>query len=216
MARELFKGMKSGEPDSNRVKFKPSDERNTCMELFNMYIFLRDDGVRTWDRRDFESVVETLEPVVKGAGSRPESQHIIDSLIGMFQDEQDILLFSRPMYLTAVVQTLYNLNYGWEFKINLRDWPGYKPEYKSVGNYLKGRPERRLILELQGDFYLGGFYAKYCDFNFYGEVGWAGYFAEHCTFNLMPGAEIGEYWANRLQDNILKRLNEKGKWEIIR
>lgn len=242
MARKLFEGMTSSETElDSDIEYTPPEEELFEIELANKllehYISERDKANRRLvlhHPRDFQSEVHALESIIAGHNFHPQA--LIDTLTLRLVVESDGKnyhgnpIFTRTEYLTALVQALYNLDYGNEFVIDVRNWP---EEYYWVGKYLKGKENKPLTLNLYGDVDCCGSYAGYCDFTIHDKVESCGLGARYCnftfydviencghsatnsTFNLMPGAEVKKYLAIQPNHNIKRRMNEDGEWEII-
>ncbi len=198
------------EPEQTSTKYTPPEERDWGSVLFNTYLLLKREETETWNEEGFSSAVETLESAISTA-DKLEPQSLISSLTDMLRNESDNYIFSRTMYLTAVVQALYNIGYN-EFVIDVREWP--EGDYQ-IGNYLHGTPDKHLTLELYGNFWWCGWRAENSNFTLYDEVRNSGYEAQNCTSDQMPNAKIENYWASKSKGNRLRRLNEKGEVTVI-
>lgn len=239
MGREILRGMKGTKAEDGRTEYIPPKEKDPGRELFARLMEFQDNkdvwqfmlwGV--WIKEEFESLVGRIDSMVGNMGDNLHSQMLLDTLTNLIGLEYENIRFPKTKYLTAVVQVLFNRNYSDRFTIDIRGWPdrwGY-----DAGWYLEGRKNRPLTLEMWGNIsFLGGgaeyckfilhdniiggcaHEAKHCDFTFYSKVKECSLRAEHCRFDQMPSAEIEEYWGNLSQDNIRRRMNENGIWEII-
>lgn len=258
MARDILKKMKIPETlGVRKTEWNPPEENLVDSELISRLVEHYIDGgdikkLNLWMEDDFGFEVQSLQTIIKESRGNVIPQPLIDSLTSVLVRESDEPLFrgfTRTMYLTAVVQALYNGDYSDRFVIDIRDWPenGY-----DIGNNLNGRPDRPLTLNLYGNlrwccldarhvhFILNdnvrvcGSLADHCKFIFYEDVDWCGNSAKHshftfhkkvrnfgmytedCGFYLMPDAEMGTYYGNPSEGNLLRRLKENGEWEIIR
>lgn len=226
MPRKLFEGMELGNSDPN-IEYTPPEEKLIDSGLVNRlvehYIEERDKGrLDIFDGDDFKSEVQTLKSLIKEGTDKPNPQLLLDTLTVMLKDEsytEESDFFPRTYYLTAVIQALYNLNYADEFVIDIRDWGGEMYNNNTVGDFLKGKPDKPLTLNVYGDFGFCGYRAENCSFIIHNKVIYGcGTGAEYCTFDLMPDAEVwsdGLYDAEPSRGNIVRRMKENGEWEII-
>lgn len=180
---------------------------------------------------EFKSATLTLTSIIEAASEKPQVQFLIDTLTVMLKNMPATNgHYLETSYLTAMMQVLFNLGYSNEFTIDTRDW---EIGDESIGQYLEGRYDRPLTLEIYGNLYTcghfavfsnlvlhggaehAGFMSQYSRFTFHELVENCGDGAENCIFELMPGARIQNYLADPLR-NRYRRMNEKGDWEEIR
>lgn len=222
----LFKA----EQDSDRKVYNPAEENLFDSELIKRlwvhYLHEKESGLLPtyfWTKKNFGFEVQNLKFIIKECQDKNPAQLLLEVLSSVFQEDS--------MYLTALVQALFHLNYGNEFTIDTSGWPdrGYQ-----VGRYLRGRENKPIILNLYGNFQECGWSAEYCDFvihglveqcgryakhcnyTFYDMVGEYGFDAENCRFDFMPDAEVKNYLRTGLKGNVVRRMRETGKWEIVK
>ncbi len=165
---------------------------------------------------EFGSAVKTLKSMIQGKCK--DGQELIDGLTETLKDPS-LVKKETPQFLTAVVQALHNLDYGVRFVIDTSRW--VVDDYSGVW-HLEARPrpwilepEISLTLELDGYFEWAGVRAKYINLILHGTIENCGFGAENSIFTLMPGAMITNYEAEPSKGNVLRRMNEKGEFEII-
>lgn len=246
MPRNVLEGAESlGEPEEDsgrRIKYKPPEQKLANFELLEKflehYATEQDSGRLNLSlEEDFGTIVKELESIMKD--SQLLGQHLIDKLTTDLRDESGSPYF-RSAYLSALVQALYNLGHGSEFKINIWDWPevgsALGPNQHTVGyvvgSHLHASEDNPLTLNVAGDLETCGFSAEYCNFIIEGTTEWCGLGAENCSFtfydyvwkccdaencrfDMLPGAEYKKYEGDPAKGNVLRRMNEDGKWEEI-
>lgn len=177
-------------------------------ELVEYYKTLYNTGTLGW-QEDFCSVVQTLESKISGKCDDP--QKLIDSLTEEPKNMSEGLKKRYSLdpaalqFLTAIVQALYNLNYGDEFVIDIRGWP--KDEYLGMF-FLRGCPDRPLTLKLHGNFREVGRLGEYTNFIISGNIEHCGFFSKNSMFSLMPDSAIENYLGHK--SNVIRLVNEKG------
>lgn len=236
MDRDVLKGVGMSKTDKRRTAYTPPEEPVVDARLIDTlveYYIFRTNGKfpNLCNEMDFHNTVMDLEPEIGDSKGRFHPQTLIDSLTVMLINETDKQHFTRTDYLTAVVEALYNLDYGNEFTIDIRSWP--KDDYYYAGSYFQGKPDNPLTLNLYGKFWACGVGVRYCNlilhnrvvevgdsakhstFTLHDNVDLCGLHAEDCTFSLMPSARLKSYDAESHFHNTLRRMNENGEWEII-
>lgn len=265
MSRDLFKDMKVHEEEDDESKeYTPPEEKLVDSDLVErladrlMQYYISEESnmsIRALQlvfspememKANFESDVHKVEPLIEPVPNNFTSQVVIDSLTSRLEERYANSSYSTvgTNYLTTVIQALYNLGYGDEFVIDIRDWP--KQVYLnllnmqadchySIGGCLHGRKDEPLTLRLYGDFSFCGEWARDCNFTAYGnirhvgksercrfifhqDVQYCGLYAKNCTFDLMPDATmswVGYSGRGISRRNRLRRLNEKGEVAVI-
>lgn len=189
--RDILKGNVSRAGDSGNRIYKPPENEIVDSELMDLLLRYYTDKKYKWgldssmlfrtleERQEtFVHDVAKLESVIK-YGNHTFNQLVIDSLTVALKKESGAVMFKGDYYLTMIAEALFNLNILDEFFINLSDWE--RTEH-CVGNYLKGKPGKPLVLKVYGNLSSCGYLAKCCDFTIFDNVNSCGAGAENCRF----------------------------------
>lgn len=132
-------------------------------------------------RREYSRTVGGIWTIIKDSNVVVPNL-LITGLAAKIKDEVDHTPIGKLWYLSHVVQALYNMDCDDRFVIDIRDWSNEPERTYVTGTYLHGSKDRPLFLEIFGDFYSCGDWARYCVFTLHDNVKELGGAAEYSEF----------------------------------